>query len=431
MRAFILMILLAQIYGFAQAQQDTFIEVRVDNDRPFVNEPIIYTVRAFTTGSTEGFIFREPDFTGFGRSSEITPALSTSETRNGVRYNVASQQITLFPLRAGNVTLDPYTITLPESPFAAGLAVTSDPITITIRPLPPNAPQAFQNAIGQFDVSASMDVTTIRAGEALKLALSVTGSGNIERLQSPPLNFPAAWRIFEQPPSLERNGALFGTRTFSWSIVPDDVGENTIPSIEFVFFNPQSNSYVTRRTAPIPFTVQEAGAQQQTPDTIVIPLDVIPELRSIEPPLSARAPFPTPEFWLLWLIAPFVTVIIQIITLLMRRASRANKPEVKPSKISVNRVVNQIEKIAIDNPLATYEQLHDLLLMEVSKHVGKHVTDETVRESTNHLPSKLHKALLNTIEESASGRYAPITPEDATRLRQRVQKLIKALERLP
>ena len=63
--------------------------------------------------------------------------------------------------------------------------IKSDPLVITVDPIPSNAPSGFSGAIGRFSFNASVDTRNVKAGDPITLRVSVPGYGNIKLVTLP------------------------------------------------------------------------------------------------------------------------------------------------------------------------------------------------------------------------------------------------------
>ena len=64
-------------------------------------------------------------------------------------------------------------------------------------PLPAGAPEGFENAVGNFRLSASTAVTEVQEGDPISVDLIVSGSGNLDTLRPPRLENASGWKVYE------------------------------------------------------------------------------------------------------------------------------------------------------------------------------------------------------------------------------------------
>lgn len=429
MKRVLLILILLACCGLSFAQSDNFVEASVDVSSPYVGQPIIYTIRVFTTRDIENTSVMEPRFGGFGRSSFVADTTVASESRNGIAYTVIEHALILYPLRTGEQTIEPLRIDIPETPFETATSVQTESLSVNVLSLPEGAPAVFKNAVGQFDIRAEVDTTSVAAGNAITLSVTVNGTGNIEQIIAPDITLPETWRIFPRPPIIDQNTLRFATKTFQWTLLPESVGAVEIPAIAFAFFNPQTQAYETRFTTPITLTVTEGSAtSQQT----IIQQTTIEESRE---PLTLKTnvrtflqPIPPLWFWLLWIIPPFVVIGLWLPRRAITRPSRERAIRRPRSKNGLQNVRTQFKTAQSLEPAAAYQQIRTAIYDYVSIKSGVEVTQGNIRDKINHLPPKMQNLLLQCLEESASGQYAPVSAEDVNALLRQTMKVLSAVE---
>src|SRR5690554_3240017 len=187
---------------------------------------------------------------------------------NGVPYRqaVLKRQI-LFPQRTGKIQIDPLTISsrVNRSFLNPGeeLIMASNSPTIEVMPLPGNAPESYNGAVGDFTFSADIDRTELPANEAITLKITIGGSGNLSLVKEPELKFPPDFETYD-PETKDRinvSGAgVSGSRSFQYLIIPRYPGEYEIPEIKFTYFDPNKGNYVTKTQGPFPIKVTGDGS---------------------------------------------------------------------------------------------------------------------------------------------------------------------------
>jgi hypothetical protein len=86
------------------------------------------------------------------------------------------------------------------------------------------------------------------------LSLEVSGWGNLKAVSVPKLNSNKSIEVFE--PEIEdtpkKNGEIFGgIRKYNYAIVPHTSGNIIIPKDEFVYFDPQQKTYISKELPEI------------------------------------------------------------------------------------------------------------------------------------------------------------------------------------
>jgi hypothetical protein len=402
----------------AQNTDGSFLDVTVDTPTPYIGQPVIYTWQLFLPAgmNAEAAQITLPTFTGFGQEN-LPPSEVQLQTINGQSMQVVQRQIVLYPLQTGTFTLEPLRILLPETPFQAAMTLESVPITMTVLPLPVDAPASFQNAIGQFDVVATLNATSMAIGQPIILTLTVTGTGNIQQILRPKIVLPELWRIFEQQNPTQSISPVFGSRVFEWQLIPTQAGIHVLPAIEFSFLNPQSGVYEIRNTTPLPIEVlADANAatlpptpQPATPDSTLKPdirLKTIPE--NIVPTQTNSLDLGI----VFWLLPPLLTGILALLTVARSRPT----PTPKPQSISGSRALQQAQmqlKTALSQPPKEASVIiAEVILLYISRKTGQSVQREKIKNEIQSLPESLQKSLLDCLNHADAGRYAPVSEQD-------------------
>ena len=196
-------------------------------------------------------------------------------TYNGQRYSAATvKQVALFPTQSGPLKIDKMTVsgqTVVSGGFffdsAEPFEVSSDPITINVKPLPEaGKPQDFGGGVGDFKVTAALSGDSSVGGEPLTLMVKVAGTGNIGLVGEPKLAPISGVKVLSpeaKQTTRTSEGRVAGERTFNYPLIPTADGKFVIPEIEMGFFNPKTGSYYTQTTPRLEFVA--TGATGKTP----------------------------------------------------------------------------------------------------------------------------------------------------------------------
>ncbi len=430
-----LCLLLAFARGTVAQEIDNFrLDAQIGDAQPYVGQPIVYTVRFFSRQEAVDAQFIEPDFAGFGRSATRFPATSSTETIDGVPFIVTVQQIALIPLRPGEFTIEPFRVEIPETPFQEAAALETPPFTVMVQALPGDAPENYNNAIGQFEVEATVDSTETEVGEAITLSVTVTGTGNLEQITAPELvDLPPAWRSFAPETTLDQETPIFGSKTFRWTLIPTLNGPQVVPPISFTSFNPQTGRYETRQTSLL--TIRVTGEPQPIVPTAIATITPIPEEQPPEitqspqieflalKPIAPSAPYRLPGwFWLLWILPPLAFAAVWLLKHRQEAPPRPRSIGVRSRALQTAR--SQIEAASSLEPRAAYRRIAEAVLAYLSAKSGTEADGENLPQIPGH-----HRQPVETLlEEARSGQYAPITEADKADLIHRALQVIGELE---
>jgi hypothetical protein len=249
--AAILLLLLATAPPSAAAGP---IEVRAEWPRgPFyVGQAIELTITAI---ATERPRVEPPRVAG----ADVTPvgsdvrALSTSGIGNVVtetsRYRF---RFRLVPRRPGVLRVPPV------SARAGARSATATPRPLTVRDLPPGAPDAFLGGVGPLQLAAEARPPAVRVGRDLEYRLRLSGPAALGSRRRPALRgLDRAGLALDAQPLPDEETALPPSRVFRWRLRPARAGEARLPPVRVAHFDPGSGTYLTQVAPGVPIRVAD------------------------------------------------------------------------------------------------------------------------------------------------------------------------------
>ena len=135
--------------------------------------------------------------------------------------------------------------------------------TVKIKPLPTQGrPADFSGAVGQFEASSEVSVKNGTTGDPLTLKIRIQGRGNFDRVTTSGLTNSSDWKTYKPNGKFTANDSagIEGEKTFEQSIVPTKPGAQEIPALNFSYFDPEAQRYVTKSTTPIAIDVAQGNA---------------------------------------------------------------------------------------------------------------------------------------------------------------------------
>jgi hypothetical protein len=143
------------------------------------------------------------------------------------------------------------------------ITVASDPDALKVLELPAvGRPAGFGGAVGKFAVSSELSAAASTAGDPLTLRLKVTGTGNFDRVNSAMLGQVGGWKTYQSTAKFvpTDSAGYGGEKDFEQAVIPLQPGRQTVPAIAFSFFNPDTQRYETKTSAPLNVEVSPAPA---------------------------------------------------------------------------------------------------------------------------------------------------------------------------
>ncbi len=247
------------------AAKDMFLHAVADRQQVYEGEQVTVTWLLYTRSEILKFEPRPPQLDDLWSEVLYEPDSYFryySDEVGGVPYQVAIvSKRAVFPTRTGKVEVAPFAAEVAGlyTPLGETTALTSEPITLDVKPLPSGAPPGFDSSyVGVYSVEAEADRERLDAGEALTITVTVRGEGAIRRTSAPSLRAPGfelrAPRDFDE--RVETAGDLVrGERVYRYWTTPTQAGEQVIPPVTLVYFNPRTAAYERAASEPIELTV--------------------------------------------------------------------------------------------------------------------------------------------------------------------------------
>jgi oxygen tolerance protein BatD len=160
------------------------------------------------------------------------------------------------------------------------LTLHTDGATVKIKSLPTQGrPADFSGAVGQFDINAEASANNGTMGDPLTLKINIEGRGNFDRVATNGLTNSSDWKTYKPNWKFRPNDSagLEGAKVFEQSIVPTKAGAQEIPAISFSYFDPETQRYVTKTSAPIGVDIAQGSAPAPTTPPTSPPIGETPK----------------------------------------------------------------------------------------------------------------------------------------------------------
>ena len=437
----------------AVQDSDIFLSLTLDRTSVVVGEPIIATLKLYQRVNIAGFEnVSFPTFNGFW-SQEIEAPTNIEfarEVHDGQIYNAALlRKFVLVPQQQGKVTINPAELTcLVNIRVSNGgtsifdgffddyrtvrKKVASQPLTVTVNPLPAGAPASFAGGVGKFNISAKVSKDTLKTHEAASLILTVSGRGNISLLETPKVTFPLDMEVYDTKISdkIDKSG-LSGSRTYEYPFIPRSYGDFEIEPIKYSYYDVNQQKYVTLETQPIMLTVlrgEEADVSGGKVVSGALPKDVknlASDIRFINVKDSELVPqgrflVGSALFWILTVVLLVLAVILwaALRHLAARRADVVGTKNRKATKMAMKRL--QLANTFLKQNLYTafYEELHKALLGFISDKLNipsVELSRDRITEALAEggVAQSVVETFIGLLDACEYARYSPATGNEA------------------
>jgi hypothetical protein len=429
-----------------KSKDDIFIVVDYSKTNVYKGEWILATTKIYTKVDFQNISeVKFPDYTGFWTETLQAPRQIEfkNEQFNGELYQSAIlKQSILFAQNPGKYTVSPYEIELQlkkkdgkGEDFFGNIVDTYKLVnkklntgnqTLIVKPLPLPAPENFSGITGKnFTLNAEIDPLNIKTDESANLKLTVSGIGNIYLLTDLPVNLPEGLESFK--PEVEKkdkntDNGPFGEHIFNFVIVGNKPGEYELPPFEFVYFDPEKETYVTVTSSAIKMTVGQGKADVNNSDKTN--LQEIKDIRFIkEDKLTlkkkGRSFFGKPIYYLSFAFLSVVFILMLYIRKkqIEKNADVINNKRKAAGKTSHKRLKTAYEKIEQGNKQEFYKEILNSLWNYLTDKISinkeqltKHHIDEILKEKG--IPEAIRSKLAEVIDVCGYAQYSPVG-EDA------------------
>lgn len=432
-----------------------FVEAAVSNPTPYLGEQLVYTFRYYQpAGNLFGMLdqpqFVPPTFSGFWSEGDSQQRRYQAQDKNGQTYSVTELNTVLIPTKTGDLTIDSGSLVAQGGFFSQGAELTADPVMVSVQPLPAGAPANFSGAVGQFDLSATVDTAATTVNEPITWQVTLNGRGNIKTLADPQWPDMPNWRSFESKANVNSqvvDGQLAGSRTYERLLVPQAAGDFTIPALEFSYFDPASGQYQTLSTQPIPVTVAPGAggtspqASQAAPAPVadaaagsavsaatVLALKPVDDLSRHTGPLTE-----SPLYWLAWVI-PLLGLVGNF-AWQRRQTFWANNADLARSSKAAKKARQALAQLKRQHGDDLYRHAGQTLTTYLADKLNQPVLGLTQLSRTElltsrGLPAELIERINQCLTDADLGRYSPAAadPAHAQNLLTEIDRLIRELE---
>ncbi|RHJ83566.1 BatD family protein [Parabacteroides sp. AM08-6] len=266
------------------SNDDVFLKIDVSNRNVYEQEGILVTFKLYTRYDLNiQTPPKFPEFDGFlTQEIELSNLQWKPDSYKDKRYNsVVIKQVVLYPQRSGKITIPSGKMDVllrlpaprksrPRSIFDldgfldsyqnVNKILTTPPVTIDVKPLPSGKPASFGGAVGNFNMTSSINSTNVKTDEAVTIKVNITGNGNIKLVKNPEVVFPNDFEVYDPKVNVDvktTTAGASGTKSIEYMAIPRYAGDFEIPAIAFSYFDPKSGAYKTISSEPYKLHVEQ------------------------------------------------------------------------------------------------------------------------------------------------------------------------------
>lgn len=447
-----------QAAGRRVNSDDVFVRIILSKSSAYEQEAIGCTIKLYTKYSISSFMpTKQPSFDGFLiQEVDLQPALNQTETYNGQNYMTAVlKKCIIFPQKSGKLTINSgnYDISVVQyenvnmgmfqvrQPREAKIKVNSNSASIDITPLPQPQPEGFTGAVGKFEIDSRLVGNSFRTNDPATLIYTISGTGNIKYVKEPVIDFPTEFEQYTPKSDIQasvQGNDVIGSMTVEYTFVPQSVGDFTIGSDKFVYFNPQTRQYITLTTPSYPVKVAKGVSAPVTTDQKEVE-NKNSDIRHIylgekNPVKEHRMVVLQSWYWVLYLLLIAVTVILIFAN---RRKARLNadvlgQKTAKASKVARRRLKSaegfmksgDSEKFYEEMLRALWGYLSDKLAMPVSQLSRDNISATLASKGYS---EESAGAIVSVLDDCEMARY---TPDSSSRMDEVFERGVNAINQI-
>ena len=433
-----------------------FARTSVSKTNPYQGEQIIVTYKIYTQIPISQFaIDKLPGNKGFW-AEDLSTGQSRikqyEETVNNRRYQVAEiRRGALFPQQSGKLTIQPLDLNvlalvqaprrrsgsiwdLFDDPFFNSTQAVEYPlhtkaVAVNVKPLP-TPPDNFSGGVGSFTIKGGVSQSTTSTDEPISYRITLSGHGNLMLVSTPTPTFPSSFEVFD--PQIDDNiskgeNGIGGSRTFEWVLIPRSQGSFSIPSYDFVYFDPATGKYTTLTIPSQEITVEKgkgpSSASAGKSDVQILSNDIhyMHPVRGLEPKKERESV--GVAFWIAAVLIALLTAAAVILG--RKRQSQLADIDGLRKRRAVRMARRRLKKAASclgsGNTELFYEEIYRAIWGCLSDKYGIPLS-QLSRDSVSNcllqkdIPDEQLKNIMKVLEDVDLARFAPGNPETQKQL---------------
>lgn len=262
---------------------DINLQLEVSSTKGYIGQPLTLNYIIYTRQNISSYNFlNQPNDDGF----YIQPLSATQDRAqkkqiNGKEYytQVIARQI-LFPQKSGDYTIGPINMRA-DVPVDNGhssfffrdtkpVNIKSNVLKIKIASLPQPQPANYCGAVGEIEIKASLQKSTVTKGTAIVLNVQIEGNGDPKTIKAPKFEVPEGLEAYDpsliQEEAIPQNDRILVKKNYEYIFIPKEAKIYEIKP-ELSYFDPESNSYKTASAGSFTINVVQGEVEDSNSPT--------------------------------------------------------------------------------------------------------------------------------------------------------------------
>ncbi len=221
----------------------------------------------------------EPKYAGFfSQNLERFDRTDRRETFGGKTFlGKTLKKVALFPQQTGTLTIEPMLLqagVVEDDGMFGGFfsqarptVLSTEPVKITVKPLPEPVPSAFCGAVGNYSLTATISQSAATTDDAVSVKITLTGNGDPRRINPPAMDWPAGLEVSQsrmaEESNFENGEEVVSVKTFEYVLLPKTPGDYELPTAVTIF-DPEKGEFKTVATSqPLRLKISQGSNRPQ------------------------------------------------------------------------------------------------------------------------------------------------------------------------
>lgn len=330
----------------ANANDDLFLQVEVNNTKPYIQEQVIYTLKLYRKVNISQAALTEPKL-----PDAVIEKLGEDKSYNsqyqGDNYIVTERKYAIFPQKSETMYIEPLTLTADvivanqrryngffNRQNTRTQRVSSKAITLEVQAKPAAASGKYWLPAEQVYLEEKWSANTaqIKVGEPITRTLSLLVKGTTQSAL-PELyvdNMPANLKAYPDQPTLKetaKDNSMIAYREEKIALIPSIAGTYTLPAIEIPWWNTATQTMEVARIAEQTITaIATSGTNNSLTPTPKTATKVAAPITVDTPPTAEKITNPEHKSVWFWLTIFFAGAwLVTLIYFLSRNSKKMQK----------------------------------------------------------------------------------------------------------
>lgn len=435
------------------AADDILLKMEINRSNVYKGEAIVASLKIYARVGIAGLEnAKYPAFNGFWTQElEVANQRPERQTVGGKVYeSQIIRQWLIYPQKTGVIEIEQSSFTaiaqivtqsagnsMFDSFFGGGSSVqhvnrpvSAPAVRITVKDLPSPVPANFSGAVGQFKLESSLTSPSFTANSGGSIILKLSGKGDFPLIQTPKIELPAAFELYDTKTSEQitnSTAGTTGTRTWEYPFIARAEGNYTIDPIEISYFDPATGRYAVLRSQPFEIEILKDNNSGGSVGAIVSGVTKedlkmlgqdIRFIRVGEPKFKAKGDF------VIWSLTFFIAVILMLVAFgatlfflkkqIGQRADLVRVKNKKANSVALKRLKKAKGYMVANDEVRFFEEIlralwgymGDKLAIDVAE-----LTKERVRHTLldRGVSPEQSEEFLTLVSECELAQYSPIS----------------------